>query len=97
MQLETLPREMLEQMVGILRAHGVVHAALFGSFARGTPQEHSDVDLLVEMPEGTSLLDLAALELDLIDALGRPVEVVTYRALNPRIKAQVLGEQVVLM
>jgi predicted nucleotidyltransferase len=63
----------------ILRRHGVRRAAFFGSGARGQESESSDVDLLVEFAPGRSLLDQAALELDLIALFGREVEVVTYR------------------
>jgi predicted nucleotidyltransferase len=87
----------MQSVAAVLRAHGVAHAALFGSFARGAANEHSDVDILVEFTEAKGLLDVAALELDLSDLLGRPVEVVTYRALNPRIKDRVLREQVSIL
>ena len=87
----------LQPMRDVLRAHGVVRAALFGSFARGAVTEQSDVDILVEFARPVSLLDVAALELKLSDLLGRSVEIVTYRALNPRIKDQVLREQVSIL
>jgi hypothetical protein len=84
-------------IVTCLRAHGVVHAAIFGSVARGTATDTSDVDVLVEFAGGCGLLDQAALELDLTDVFGRPVEVVTYGALDPRIREQVLREQRVIL
>ncbi|HEV2239146.1 MAG TPA: nucleotidyltransferase domain-containing protein [Ktedonobacterales bacterium] len=87
----------VRQIADILRAHGVVHAAFFGSFARGTATEQSDVDLLVEFGQPTSLLEMADLELELGDLLGRSVEIVTYAALNARIRGQVLREQVVIL
>ena len=65
----------------LLRAHGVMRSAVIGSFARGTQSDTSDLDLLVEFAEGRSLVDQVALEADVEELLGRPVEVVTYRAL----------------
>ena len=81
----------------ILRRHGVTRAAFFGSVARRQETEGSDVDLLVEFAPGRSLLDQAALELDLIALFGREVEVVTYQSLDPRIRLQALHEQVVIL
>ncbi|HEX6123402.1 MAG TPA: nucleotidyltransferase family protein [Ktedonobacterales bacterium] len=91
------PRLPLTRVVAILRQHGVVRAALFGSFARGEQHEHSDVDLLVEFAPGHSLLALADLERALTDLLGRSVEIVTYKSLDPRIRASVLRDQVVIL
>ena len=77
----------------ILRRHGVTRAAFFGSVARKQETEDSDVDLLVEFAPGRSLLDQAALELDLIALFGCEVEVVTYQSLDPRIRQQALDDQ----
>lgn len=77
----------------MLQRHGVTRAAFFGSVARGQETAESDVDLLVEFAPGRSLLDQAALELDLIALFGREVEVVTYQSLDPRIRQQALRDQ----
>lgn len=89
--------ELAERIAPILRSHGVVHASVFGSFARGTQHETSDLDLLVEFADGRGLLDQAALEADLVEQLGREVEVITYRALNPHMREGVLRDQVVIL
>ena len=78
----------------ILKRHDVPQAAVFGSIARGEATEESDLDLLVTLPDAKSLLDLVRLELDLQDALGRKVDVLTYPALHRRIREQILKEQV---
>ncbi|HEY7092924.1 MAG TPA: nucleotidyltransferase family protein [Ktedonobacterales bacterium] len=77
----------------ILGRHGVTRAAFFGSVARGQETEQSDIDLLVEVAPGRSLLDQAALELDLVALFDREVEVVTYQSLDPRIRQQALHDQ----
>ena len=66
---------------------------MFGSFARGDFDEKSDVDILIEPPEGFSLFDLAGLHLGLEDILGRKVDVVTYDSINPLIKDRVMREK----
>lgn len=86
------------RIVAILREHGVIHASLFGSFVRGEQRADSDIDLLVEMTEGSSLLDLSRLGLALEDALGRAVDLVTsFEALHPIIQARVRQEAEALL
>lgn len=81
----------------MLIQHDVAHAAIFGSYARGTQGENSDIDILVEFRGKKSLFALIELQLELEKVLGRHVDVVTYRALNHRIKERVLQEQVVVL
>lgn len=80
-----------------MRRHGVVHASLFGSVARGEAGTGSDVDILVEFERGRSLLDLAGLRSDLIAALGRSVDVATSNSLHPRLRDRILAELVPLL
>ena len=50
---------------------------LFGSRANGNAKENSDVDLIVDFPEGSSLITLISLKYDLEDLFGLPVDVVS--------------------
>lgn len=85
-------------VISILRAHGVLHASLFGSFARGEQSSESDIDLLVELPQGASLFDLSALGLALEDALGRRFDLVTsLDGLHPLMRERVLKERECLL
>ncbi len=97
MEQLTLSSALSKHLVEALRAHGVTHAAIFGSVARGTANAASDLDMLVEFAPGRTLLDQAALEIDLIALIGRPVDVVTYRSLHPLMRERVLNEQVVVL
>jgi len=72
--------------------HGVIRVRIFGSVARGEATPESDIDLLIETGAETSLWFPAGLILDLEQLLGRRVEVVTERALNPAIRERVLQE-----
>ena len=85
------------QIVEVLKRRGVVQASVFGSLARGEGRRGRDVDLLVELPEGASLLDLVAVKLDLQEALGRRVDIVTFRSLHGLIRDRVLKEQVAIL
>ena len=66
---------------GVLIQYPVKRAALFGSAARGELTESSDVDMLVEFLPNTRGLDFFGLRLDLEEALGCPVDLVTWNAL----------------
>ena len=83
--------------VPILKRYGARRASLFGSVVHRGLGPESDVDLLVELPEGASLLDLAGLGLDLEQALGRKVDILTYRSIHPRLRKRILAEQVPIL
>ena len=85
--------EVKQLAIPILKAHKIKKAAVFGSFARGDFDDKSDVDILIEPPEGFSLFDLAGLHLDLEDTLGRKVDVVVYNSINPLIRDRVMREK----
>ncbi len=69
---------------------------VFGSVARGTAGRGSDIDFLVEMEEGRSLLDHAALVLDLERLLKRPVDVASERGLRQPRRKEVLRDAIAL-
>ncbi len=72
--------------------HGAYNLRLFGSVARGEAGPNSDVDLLVDLEAGRSLLDHAALLLELEALLGCKVDVVTERGVRPRLRDRVLSD-----
>jgi predicted nucleotidyltransferase len=80
----------------IAAAHGARNVRVFGSVVRGESTDSSDLDLLVDMAEGRSLLDLVALGDDLEEALGVVVDVVTERSLSPYLRDRILAEAVSL-
>jgi len=71
---------------------GARNIRVFGSVARGEAGPESDLDLLVEMEPGRSLLDHIALIQDLEEVLGYRVDVVTEAGLRERIRPRVLRE-----
>jgi len=76
--------------------HGASNIRVFGSVARGEANEQSDVDLLVDLEPGRSLLDHIGLMQDLEDLLGRSVDVATPSALHERIKDRVMQDAIPL-
>ena len=85
-----------DEIIKVARIHGAYKIRVFGSVARGEADEKSDIDFIVEMEPGRSLLDLGGLLMDLQEVLGRNVDVVTERGLNPRIRERVMKEAVAL-
>ena len=72
--------------------HGARNVRVFGSTVRGNDGPKSDVDLLVDVEPGRSLLDVIALEQDLEELLGRRVEVLMDGGLNPYLQERILTE-----
>ena len=85
------------QMLPILKEAGITRAAVFGSYVRGEENNDSDIDILVDYPSGISLFDVAELRYKLEDILGKPVDLVGYKTLKPRLKQQILSEQVEIL
>lgn len=82
------------KIIPILKSEGVLRSGLFGSFVRGEANEKSDIDILVDLPEGTSLLDLVRLKMRLEKELDKEVDVVTYEALSPYLRDIILKEEI---
>jgi len=68
---------------------GVKRLALFGSFARDTAREDSDVDVLVRFNVPATSDMYFGLQFDLEDLLARPVDVVSETALRERLRPYV--------
>ena len=81
-----------EEILTTARKHGAYNVRVFGSVARGEARPDSDIDFLVNLEAGRSLMDLARLLRELQLLLGRNVDVVTEAGLRPRIRPQVLKD-----
>ena len=96
MGINQLLKDNRDEILRVAARHGASNIRIFGSVARGEADEKSDLDLLVTMEAGRSLLDHAALWLELQDLLGREVDVVSEKGLQPRMRDRVLKEAVPL-
>lgn len=85
-----------EQLWEVARRHGVVRLRVFGSWARGDAEAHSDVDFLVRLETGRDLLDLVGLKQDMEDLVGRSVDVVEEDGMSPYMKDSILRDALVL-
>ena len=89
-------REKRDLILRIAARHGASQVRLIGSVARGEARSDSDVDLLVTWSEGTSLLDQAALMLELESLLGRKVDIASDGWVKPSIRESVYRDAIVL-
>lgn len=96
MDARQILQEKRDEILNIAAQHGAHNIRLFGSTARGENGPDSDVDLLVDTGPTTSSWFPAGLILDLERILGRRVEIVTAKGLNPYLRDQVLREAIPL-
>jgi predicted nucleotidyltransferase len=96
LKLKTLVENKRQSILDTAARYGAYNIRVFGSVARGDDDENSDVDFLVELEAGRSLLDLGGLLSELQELLGCPVDVITEKGLKKRIREQVLKEVVSL-
>ena len=89
-------REQREAILSIAARHGATDVRLIGSVARGEARPDSDVDLLVTWSEGTSLLNHAALMLELERLLGRKVDIASDGWVKPSVRNSVYRDAVAL-
>ncbi len=96
LQLPALFSARAAEIQEICRRYGVRSLRVFGSVARGTAGPTSDIDLLVQFSQPVGLLCLVRLQRELAEVLGRPVDLVTEKALSPYFRSQVLAEAQVI-
>ena len=83
-----------DEILRIAGRYGATNIRIFGSTARGEGGPESDIDLLIDLEHGRSLLDLIAIKQDLQDLLGCKVDVVTEAAISPRIRDEIIDQAV---
>ncbi len=87
-------RAQREVILGVASRHGAHNVRVFGSTARGTARGDSDVDLLVDLEPGRTLMDLGGLLIEMQGVIGARVDVAIDRILRPEARVQILSEAV---
>jgi predicted nucleotidyltransferase len=85
----TAHRDELRQLVS---RYGLSRPRVFGSVVSGADTDDSDLDLLVEQGQSTSLLTIAGLKIDEEKLLGVPVSVLSPNGLPPKFRQEVLQQ-----
>jgi len=91
-----LSEEIKKKIISILVKYGIKKILIFGSYARNEATPNSDLDLIVEFPEGTSLLDHIGIEFELSEALNIKIDLLSQNGISPYIKDQIMKEAVVI-
>lgn len=91
-----LDEETKKRIILILVKHGIKKISVFGSYARNETKPKSDLDLIVEFPEGTSLSDHVGIEIELSKALDVKIDLLSRNGISPYIEDRVLGEAIVI-
>ncbi len=79
-----------------LHAAGVLHAAVFGSVARGDAVAGSDIDVLVELDPAAhvSMIELMSIQFRLGELFGCKVDVISKRGLRPILDDSILNDAI---
>jgi len=86
-------KKLKPKIIKVLKANGIKKAGIFGSYVRGEQRRNSDIDILIEPPNGMGL-EFIGIKLELEDKLGRKIDLVTYKGIHPLLKKQILKEEV---
>jgi predicted nucleotidyltransferase len=81
-----------KEILAVAHAHGLINVRVFGSVARGEDTPKSDIDFLVDLEKGRTLLDLGGAFVKLQELLGRKVDIVTERGLHWYLRDKILKE-----
>ncbi len=92
MSVTELLQKHRNDILRLAEQRGATNVRVFGSVARGQADGDSDIDFLVDLEPGRSLLELGGLLMELQELLGCSVDVVTTAGLRSRIRERVLRE-----
>ena len=81
-----------KEILAISSAHGAFNVRIFGSAVRREDDFRSDVDFLVDLEQGRSLLDLGGAQVQLQELLDRKVDIVTEKALHWYLRETIIKE-----
>lgn len=90
-ELQLIQRQR-EKIIAVANEHGIVNVRLFGSVVREEETPESDIDFLVDLETGRTLLDLGGALVRLQELLGRKVDIVTERGLHWYLREQIMKE-----
>ena len=81
-----------QKIIRICQQYGISKIGIFGSVARREDTPQSDLDLLVQFTQRTSLLGMVRLERELSNAIGRKVDLVTEESISPYLRETIMAD-----
>ena len=91
-EIDYLVVKLKDDMPFLKYQYNVKSLGIFGSYVRGEQKRRSDVDILVEFSEPIGLLAFMSLERYLCNLIGKKVDLVSKKALKPKIGERILNE-----
>ncbi|MEA3474978.1 MAG: nucleotidyltransferase family protein [Candidatus Cloacimonadota bacterium] len=82
-----------KKIISILVNAGAKRIGIFGSFANGTANSTSDIDILVEFFKRKSLLELVSIERELSESIGRKIDLLTEKSISPYLIDKIKSEE----
>lgn len=92
-----MEKDVKKKIEKVLKENGIKKAGIFGSYARGSFNKKSDIDILIKPDKNMNLLDFIHLKNELENSTGKKIDLVTYKGIHPLIKKSVLKEEVVIL
>jgi len=92
----SLAQIQIEAIQRLARDHGVADVRVFGSMARGTATESSDLDLLVRFEKTATLIEVIGFKQAVEEKLGIRVDVVEEGGLSRHLAQKILDEAILL-
>jgi len=92
-KLKKTLKEIIPQIIRVLRKYNVKKAGIFGSYARGQEKKDSDLDIIIQTPKRMGI-EFVKLNYDLEDVSKKKVDLITYNGANPRIKKYILDDEI---
>jgi predicted nucleotidyltransferase len=84
-----MSQDINDKIINYLKRFNPKRIGIFGSYARNEDTAQSDIDLLVDFSEQVTLFDLGGMKVELSEMLNRPIDIVTERGINTRIKEHI--------
>lgn len=84
-----MSQDINDKIINYLKRFNPRRIGIFGSYARNEDTPQSDIDILVDFSEQVTLFDLGGMKVELSEMLNRPIDIVTERGINNRIKEHI--------
>lgn len=94
--LDRLKKILYKNKKDLVKKYNIKNIGIFGSYVRSEEKKNSDIDILVEFIRPIGFFKFLELEENLEKLLGRKVDLVSKKALKPRIGEYILKEVIMV-